>query len=55
MYFTSLLPQAFWRSLRVSFGNLNLDLHNYARLLLFTARCLPCVLLFLIKVAISLA
>lgn len=44
-----------WKSLYVPFGNLNLDLHNYARLILFTAHCLLSVLLFLIKAAISLA
>lgn len=49
------ISQAFGKSLHVSFGNLNLDLHNYARLIVFTAHCLLSVLLFLIKAAISLA
>jgi hypothetical protein len=45
----------FRENLECFLGNLNLDLRNYARLILFTAHCLLTVLLFLIKAAISLA
>lgn len=43
------MPQALGKSFECSSANLNLDLHNYARLILFTAHCLLRVLLFFNK------